>query len=1445
MIRIRESYNQMSRYPNTIFWLSLIGLVIIAGSLRFGSLDWDNGFDYTPHPDERALIMKNDEISFPELSNISSLLNPEESTWNPNWFAYGSLPIYLLKISESLDSIIPNTIDHDIRILARTLSSLSDIGIIMGITLLSKTILNRKYALLIGVLVSFSVIHIQLSHYFAVDTLATFFCIWGIFFLCRVSSYGYKSDYIFSGIFIGLGISSKISVLPIYGALFTAHFLYILNQDIKQINIKNIILLPLSISVLVSVFTFLIAQPYSILDWNNFSSDITEQSEMVRRIRDYPYTRQYIDTFPYIYQFIQLGKWGIGWPLTILSAIGIFWFWNKGISSKKITIFLILSNIISIYLLITYNNVMSILLSMFLSLGSLWVSILFRSKLQAKYLVILSWVIPYLLITGSFEVKFTRYLLPIIPLLILLGIGFISDNIPKKVIGSSYFNFKNYKHISLIVLLSITTAITISYGLATQNIYSNPHTAVKASEWLNQHAPQNSTILKEHWEESLPLSNNFNTQELPIYDVDNLDKLTNLSIELEKGDYIVLFSNRLYGTVSRIPERYPYMTSYYHSLFNEELGYKLVKYESNYLKLGGIILFEDTFNRVNLPNPIDSESAGKINVGFADESFSVYDHPKVLIFKNVGKYSNRKINSIIEEKSSILSNKSKDVLDRMMINEDRLNDQRAGGTWTDIIKKDSWNNKNPILAWLFWIQLISVLAFPIGFLVFNKFKDKGYLLSKTLGILVSCYVTWILTSTGISTFSTMSVYIGIITLLFISAIILIHKKKEIIGFLKSTWKSIALYELLFLIIFLGFILIRAANPDLWHPFRGGEKPMDVAYLNAVVKSTFMPPYDPWFSGASLNYYYWGYFIVGSLIHLTGISTETAYNLAIPTFFALSVGGLFSIGYNLTNKINDNYSYKKIYPYLLGITTVIFVCILGNLDGLYQLINLLVKLESIGDFDFWRSSRMMPPDPPGFEITEFPFFTFLFADLHAHLMSIPLVILVAAIGLTIIKSSALQSYIVIEKIIVLMLIGITIGAISAINTWDIPVTTSITLGSVFVGYYLRYKTLNKSFFINGILTSCIVAGIAIITFIPYHTNTITFFNWIEPTTNVTTLTQILSINGFFLFLIATGIIVTLHNKFQVNKKEILVVIITSLIVSGAIAALNSYSGAILLSSTIGILIIFSSIKCIQNKEHLTYSLVYIYMITLIGLGIIFSIDIWRIEGDIERMNSVFKFYLQAWILLGIAASYFTYQIIISIPKMNITSKYVVITIITFLLISSSIYPFLGTKDRIADRFNTEIPLTLDGYAYTKNTFYFDELGAISLESDIEAIKWIRENIDGSPVILEGITPSYRWGGRVSINTGLPAPIGWAWHQEQQRWGAKDYVQERRNDVDKIYTYPDESSQLLNKYQIEYIYIGDLERIYYPKSSIAKIENGLSGKLTKIFTSDKVSILKVNK
>ena len=105
--------------------------------------------------------------------------------------------------------------------------------------------------------------------------------------------------------------------------------------------------------------------------------------------------------------------------------------------------------------------------------------------------------------------------------------------------------------------------------------------------------------------------------------------------------------------------------------------------------------------------------------------------------------------------------------------------------------------------------------------------------------------------------------------------------------------------IVFLAGFVLFLLIRAANPDLWQVQFGGEKPMNFAYLNAVTKSTYFPPYDPWFAGGIINYYYFGFVLVAVLIKLTGIMPEIAFNLAEPTLFGALCAGAFSLAFTLS------------------------------------------------------------------------------------------------------------------------------------------------------------------------------------------------------------------------------------------------------------------------------------------------------------------------------------------------------------------------------------------------------------------------------------------------------------------------------------------------------------------------------------------------------------------
>ena len=285
----------------------------------------------------------------------------------------------------------------------------------------------------------------------------------------------------------------------------------------------------------------------------------------------------------------------------------------------------------------------------------------------------------------------------------------------------------------------------------------------------------------------------------------------------------------------------------------------------------------------------------------------------------------------------------------LLLSEDDLRAQSAGGTWTDIVDPDGIGSKMPVVAWLVVMQLMALAILPVALAVFRPLPDGGYLLAKMLGILVVSLVAWMLASLQWMAFSFGAVVVGIGTVALVSCVVLAFTWSSFWSFVRERWRVIAICELVFIVAFLAFVVVRMANPDLWHQWQGGEKPMDTAYLNAVLKSSFMPPYDPWYAGGYLNYYYWGQFIVASFIHMTGIDTAVAVNLAVPMFFALTVGGAFSVVYNLAegarvrllrrqaHRVPDEPSLKGASafawsPVLAGVAAALFVTVIGNLDG---------------------------------------------------------------------------------------------------------------------------------------------------------------------------------------------------------------------------------------------------------------------------------------------------------------------------------------------------------------------------------------------------------------------------------------------------------------------------------------------------------------------------------
>jgi len=339
-----------------------------------------------------------------------------------------------------------------------------------------------------------------------------------------------------------------------------------------------------------------------------------------------------------------------------------------------------------------------------------------------------------------------------------------------------------------------------------------------------------------------------------------------------------------------------------------------------------------------------------------------------------------------------------------------------------------------ILVWWLIMQVLGWLAFPTAMRIFRWLPDRGYTFSKALGLLLISYFLWIGASTGLLKNDLGGILFPILLLAGISALFYFRGKGNLLpdirSFLREKWKLVVTVEVLFTLALVGWAILRAYAPFKIEP-TGGEKFMEIAFQNGILRSEHFPPLDPWLSGFGISYYYFGYVMMALLTRLSGADSGVAFDLYDSLLFALTLIGSFGIVYNLVAftlkaRHKEGGTAPPEGPALAaGVLGGLFVAVMGNLEGVLEALHArgvlpagfwawidipglagspVIKSWYPGDIFlwWWHASRVLADKTfAGLDIgvqpiDEFPFFSFLLGDNHPHVLALPFVLL--AIGL---------------------------------------------------------------------------------------------------------------------------------------------------------------------------------------------------------------------------------------------------------------------------------------------------------------------------------------------------------------------------------------------------------------------------------------------------------------
>lgn len=566
-------------------WVTLAVILVVAAAFRLhGLLTWDD--DQHQHPDERFLVQVSIGVAVPP---IGDYLNSQRSTLNPYTqgqprYAYGQLPLTLTRVVAEWTG---NTSYDTVAGPGRALSMLADLLTIVFAWLLARRVFGVRVAHLTALLLAVTVLHIQLSHYYAVDTFVATFAAAALFFGQRAWQRDSLLDAMLAGVMVGLAAACKVSaviLLPVLGlGLIWPRRGRSLQQQVTD-GLSAVLLV-----FVLAIFTFRLAEPYAFTGpalWNIRLNpvwwlDKAYQIEVSSGTVDVPFMIQWAGTPAYSFALQSIVQWGMGPALGIASLAGL------GIAA--------------------------------------WRLVRGHAR-EREAVIVLVWTLINLIYFGGQFAKFMRYLLPayfglamFAAYALLMGTEWLG-----RVRRWNLDTFQRW-------LAPAVVTATVLWALAFSSIYDQTHSRIQASAWIYTNIPPGSTLATEHWDDALPLrlplydGGRYRGVELSLYDQENAAKRDKLLATLDQADYVILASRRLADSIPRLPERYPLATTYYRLLQSNQLGFTRVARFQVAPKLGPFVIDDSR----------------------AQEDFTVYDHPLVEVWKKRPDYASANVRQLL------------------------------------------------------------------------------------------------------------------------------------------------------------------------------------------------------------------------------------------------------------------------------------------------------------------------------------------------------------------------------------------------------------------------------------------------------------------------------------------------------------------------------------------------------------------------------------------------------------------------------------------------------------------------------------------------------------------------------------------------------------------------------------------------------------------------------